>query len=106
MLLAMSVMVYVVGQPDPASAQGRTQPQPSGQQLAQKYCAPCHVVVPDGKRGWTDAPSFESIAQRDGMSVGRLTSIMRQPHPKMMNIERPSVEADAIARYIMSLRGR
>ncbi len=75
-----------------------------GLALSQKYCTECHVVTPSASKGWTDAPTFESIANRSGATVATLTAIIEKPHMKMLNVERPRNEAQAIATYIMSLR--
>jgi mono/diheme cytochrome c family protein len=75
-----------------------------GLQLAQKYCAECHVVVPRSKGGWTDAPTFEAIANRQGSTAQTLSAFIQQEHMHMVNTGRPPGEANAIAAYILSLR--
>ncbi len=79
---------------------------PPGLALAQTYCAECHMVVPSASRGWTDAPSFESVANRPGTTIAGLTAIIEKPHMDMLNTRRPPNEAHAIAAYIMTLRQR
>jgi mono/diheme cytochrome c family protein len=76
----------------------------SGSKLAQQYCSRCHQVSPSGRRGWTDAPSFESIGNRPGSTTETLSATIQQPHMKMLNTGRPVAEANDIAAYIMSLR--
>jgi mono/diheme cytochrome c family protein len=76
----------------------------AGQKLAHQYCAGCHVVVPSGKRGWTDAPAFAVIANRAGTTTQTLTVFIERPHMHMENTGRPPAEADEIAAYILSLR--
>jgi cytochrome c len=78
----------------------------AGLKLAQKNCAGCHQIAPSGKRGWTDAPAFEAIANRPGSTVETLSATIQKPHMKMLNTGRPPAEANEIAVYIMSLRQR
>ena len=66
----------------------------------------CHQIAPSSKRGWTDAPAFEAIANRPGSTTEMLSAKIQQPHMKMLNTERPAAEANDIAVYIMSLRKR
>jgi mono/diheme cytochrome c family protein len=80
-------------------------PEPApGLALSQKYCAECHVIAPSASKGWTNAPTFEAIANRPGTTVANLTATLEKPHMKMLNTERPPNEARAIATYIMTLR--
>jgi mono/diheme cytochrome c family protein len=76
----------------------------AGLKLAQQYCARCHQIAPAGKRGWTDAPPFESIANRPASTTETLSATIQKPHMKMLNTGRPVAEANDIAVYIMSLR--
>ena len=78
----------------------------AGKRLAEQYCVSCHVIVPSGQRGWTDAPSFQAIAGRPGVTAAQLSAVIQQPHTKMLNDQRRKTEADAIAAYIVSLRKR
>lgn len=76
----------------------------NGAALAQQYCSRCHVVAPSPSRGWTDAPPFETVANRPASNVAGLTSFIEQQHMHMLNLHRPPGEAHALATYIMSLR--
>ena len=73
----------------PAAAQSPPNLVATGKQLAQKYCIQCHVVVPSGKPGWTDAPAFDAIANRPGITAAKISDIAQKPHMNMMNDERP-----------------
>jgi len=86
-----------------ANAAGDSKVQ-AGLKLAQQFCVQCHMVTPGGKQGWTDAPTFESIANREGTTVPRLVTFIEQPHMRMLNTGRSPFESDEIARYIISLR--
>ena len=77
-----------------------------GRSLSGEYCMTCHVISPASGSGWTDAPSFVSIARRPGTTQAGLSAMIQKPHADMLNDQRPKPEADAIAAYIMSLRRR
>ena len=76
-----------------------------GKNLARQDCVQCHVVERTGKRGWTDAPTFAVIANRPGTTAAGLSDTIQKGHIHMLNDQRAKPEADAIAAYIMSLRG-
>jgi cytochrome c len=76
----------------------------AGQNLAQQYCAECHIVVPSSASGWTDAPAFDAIANRQGTTEKTISTYIQQPHMHMLNTGRPPAEANEIAAYIISLR--
>jgi mono/diheme cytochrome c family protein len=86
-----------------ANADGDSKAQ-AGLKLAQQFCVQCHMVASSSKQGWTDAPSFESIANRAGNTVPKLVAFIQQPHMHMLNTGRSPAEADEIATYIISLR--
>ena len=89
-----------------AIAQPAPNPVAAGRKLAEQDCVKCHVVVPTGKSGWTDAPAFDVIANRAGATAARLSATVQKGHIDMLNDQRPKPEADAIAAYIISLRKR
>jgi len=84
--------------------QTRLGPVAVGRHLAEQFCTPCHLIAPTGFSSWTDAPDFDAIAHRRGVTAQQLSAIIQEPHMHMLNTERPPGEADAIAAYIMSLR--
>lgn len=102
--LATVATVIVAMSAQCANAQSATKIVAAGQALSQRYCIECHIVVPSSKRGWTDAPSFEEIANREGVTRAKLSGFIQQPHMHMLNTDRPPHEADEISAYIMSLR--
>ena len=75
----------------------------TGRNLAEQLCSQCHVVVPSGQPGWTDAPAFDAIANGQGATAAKLSAFIQKPHMHMLNTGRPQGEADAIAAYIISL---
>jgi len=75
-----------------------------GRQIAQKTCATCHVIIANGPASWTDAPSFESIANRPGITQRWLADFVQKPHMHMLMDQYTPAQANAVALYILSLR--
>jgi mono/diheme cytochrome c family protein len=75
-----------------------------GDQIAQKTCAVCHVIEPTGSGSWTDAPSFESVANRPGMTQQWLADFVRKPHMHMVTDQYTPAQANALAAFILSQR--
>jgi mono/diheme cytochrome c family protein len=95
--LATVLMVPLAAAAQPAAVA-------TGQKLAGQMCQQCHVIAPSKAASWTDAPTFESIAARPGLTAASLSAIIQKPHMHMTNDQRPKNEADALAAYILSLR--
>jgi cytochrome c len=77
-----------------------------GQRLAEGLCARCHAVAPSRPNSWTDAPTFESIANRPGMTREWLVQFIPKPHGHMSAWNYTPAQVDSIATYILSLRRR
>ncbi|WP_371260795.1 cytochrome c [Bradyrhizobium sp. Cp5.3] len=75
-----------------------------GADLAERWCASCHVVRSAQTQASADVPSFASIARRPDFSVEKLAFFLLDPHPKMPNFPLSRAEAADIAAYIASLR--
>jgi mono/diheme cytochrome c family protein len=75
-----------------------------GADLANRWCASCHVVASGQTQASADVPSFVSVAQRPDFSPERLAFFLLDPHPKMPNFSLSRSEAGDIAAYIASLR--
>ncbi|PWB58197.1 MAG: cytochrome C552 [Bradyrhizobiaceae bacterium] len=76
----------------------------TGRQLAQRWCATCHVVAPEQARASADVPSFAEIASRPGFNADALAFFLLDPHPKMPNMSLTRNEAGDLAAYIATLR--
>ena len=74
-----------------------------GHRLVQP-CARCHVIVANGPSSWTDAPSFEAIANRPGIQRAWLAKFVQQDHMHMLTDNYTDAQANSIASYILSLR--
>lgn len=76
-----------------------------GKIIAQRWCAACHVVVPDQSGAWADAPSFSDIARRR-VDKDALARFLIDPHPPMPDMHLSRQEIDDIVSYIRSLDPR
>jgi mono/diheme cytochrome c family protein len=74
-----------------------------GEQLARRWCASCHVVAADQTHGADNVPSFAAIAKMPGFSAERIAAFLRDPHPKMPDIQLTTQETEDLAAYITSL---
>lgn len=103
-LTSMLAVGALLGALAPVAAEAQGAPN-AGKVLSERYCATCHVVEPTGKAGWTDAPSFQAIANRQGVTAEWVTDYTEKQHMEMMHDMRPHDQAAAIAAYLMILRG-
>src|SRR5262245_37387058 len=76
----------------------------NGRQLAELWCAACHVVTVNQRQANADAPPFEEIAKRPNFSELGLVTFLLNPHAKMPNMNLTRIEANDIAAYIGTLR--
>ena len=75
----------------------------NGEQLARRWCEPCHVVASDQREVTGEAPPFASIARRPDFDPARIAVFLLDPHPKMPDMSLTRIEAGDIAAYIASL---
>lgn len=73
-----------------------------GETLAKRWCATCHVVSADQKRGNTQAPPFSSIAQKPGFDEAKTATFLLTAHPRMPDMNLARGEAADLAAYIKS----
>ena len=76
----------------------------NGQQLAERWCAACHVVSRNQREAASDAPPFAEIAKRSNFSEAGIATFLLDPHAKMPNMNLTRFEAGDIAAYIGKLR--
>jgi cytochrome c len=75
-----------------------------GGQLAQQWCANCHVV--DGNPGRAvpqGPPSFREVAH-SGMTPDQLRAFLSHPHGAMPDLSLTRAEIDDLISYINTLR--
>jgi mono/diheme cytochrome c family protein len=76
----------------------------SGERLAERWCAACHVVASNQRQANADAPPFEEIAKRPNFTESGLATFLLDPHAKMPNMNLTRSEAGDIAAYVGKLR--
>ena len=76
----------------------------NGKRVAVRWCATCHVVAPDQRNAYADAPPFKEIASRPNFSESGLVTFLLNPHTKMPNMSLTRGEAADIVAYIRTLR--
>jgi mono/diheme cytochrome c family protein len=74
-----------------------------GETLARRWCASCHIVAKDQKRGADNAPAFASIAKMPGFSAEKIAQFLMDPHPKMPDMQLTRNETRDLGAYIASL---
>jgi mono/diheme cytochrome c family protein len=76
-----------------------------GLQLARAECAECHLVdkVP-GRSPNAAAPTFESIANVNGMTSTALVAALRTSHETMPNVIIKGNDIGDLVAYILSLK--
>jgi mono/diheme cytochrome c family protein len=75
-----------------------------GGEIAQRWCAACHLVEAGQKQASTDADSFDAIAHKADFTPEKVAFFLLDPHPKMPNFPLSRNEAADLAAYIGSLR--
>jgi len=90
-------------------------PVEAGRSLAIEGCSGCHQVIPQQKRpppvsegeegAWTEAPTFQEIANRC-LSAGELKTKITSPHYPMREQLLMPIDVDNLAVYIRSIATR
>lgn len=76
----------------------------AGKQLAQRWCAQCHVVTTDQKQAQSDAPTFPAIARRAlDPSAEWIAFELLAPHPLMPEVSVSKTQAEDLSAYFKSL---
>lgn len=96
------VICLVLLSPGSASATGRAE---EGHRLAQQWCQQCHVTTPNATSGGDQAPTFESVAKREGTTAKSLRAWLLDPHPPMPNLGLSEQQIQDLVSYIQSLEG-
>lgn len=74
--------------------------------LSEALCSDCHAIEIGGISANPQAPTFEEIANREGLSQATLGNFLHDSYnfPNQMNVELSDKDSDAISAYIVSLR--
>jgi mono/diheme cytochrome c family protein len=77
----------------------------AGRQLAETWCANCHVVTTAQAQGTsTGAPSFRAVAAQQSITPMALSVWLQTPHHRMPDLHLTRNEIDDVSAYILSLR--
>ena len=98
---AALVAVCTVQSPMRASAAGNPK---TGLQIAQRWCASCHLVAPEQRAGSADVPTFQAIARREDLTEALLTAFLSSSHPRMPDMALSRQEIADLVAYIRSVR--
>jgi len=77
-----------------------------GLDYARRICADCHAVEPGTMFLFSGIPSFQDIANSEGIGPRALVVWLTTSHPNMPDLIIPPDDMDDVIAYIMSLRGR
>lgn len=95
-VVALLSVIFLGAAPQIASAADARK----GETLAKRWCASCHVVSADQKRGNTQANTFSTIASKTGFDETKLAYFLLAPHPIMPDMSLSRSEAADLAAYI------
>lgn len=76
----------------------------AGLEYAQKVCSDCHAVERDTEMLFSQVPSFQDVADSEGMTPRALVVWMSTSHPNMPDLIIPPDDMDNVVAYIMSLQ--
>ena len=102
MLLLVACASFVaVGRPSMSFAADAYQ----GKDVAERWCAGCHVVERDQKSPAIDqAPPFASVGRTPGFDANKLAILLLKPHPNMPKLALSRDEVANLADYILTLK--
>jgi mono/diheme cytochrome c family protein len=76
-----------------------------GKDIAQRWCAGCHVVERDQKGPAIDqAPPFASVGRTPGFDDNKLAILLLKPHPNMPKLALSREEVANLTAYILTLK--
>ncbi len=77
----------------------------AGKAMAQKWCSSCHVVDPaQTGAAPSDVPSFQAIANQEGMTPATIAAFITSPHPPMPDLTLARDQISDLVAYITSLK--
>ena len=75
----------------------------TGKEVAERWCASCHLVNAEQTQGSADAPSFMSIAEQSGEELEWLKAFLVEPHPPMPEMSLTRQEIQDLIAYLDAL---
>ncbi|MFO1081421.1 MAG: c-type cytochrome [Reyranellaceae bacterium] len=101
--LPVLVVLTAAGLPAAAQAQDVLR----GQQLAERWCANCHVVAKSQNTGRSDGlPTFPALANRKDVTAAFLKGAMSAQHSRMPDFQLGNRDQDDLVAYIFSLKSQ
>jgi mono/diheme cytochrome c family protein len=76
----------------------------AGKELAEKWCAECHSILPDRLSRNLAAPTFPELAAEPSITQYSLRAFLRSQHETMPQITFTREQMDDIVDYVMSLK--
>ena len=101
-LAPMLVWLAAAGHLSAASAQGWGDAA-AGREIADRWCAACHLVAPDQLQASADVPSFMEIARAAEGDFAVLEGFLIDPHPPMPDMSLTRQEIRDIIAYFATL---
>lgn len=74
-----------------------------GKEIAERWCASCHLVSSQQEDAMDGVPSFREVAARGALGGERLEAFLMSPHPLMPDMALTRAEIEDLATYIDSL---
>ena len=99
--LTLSALLIALTAPALAAASGDAD---HGEVLARHWCAACHIVAEDQEHGADNVPTFSAIANRQNFDAAGIANFLRDPHPKMPDMQLSTYESADLAAYIETLK--
>ncbi len=84
----------------PASAQAAADAA-HGEQIARRWCSPCHIVSPDQKQASADVAPFAEVARTK--TDAQIADFLTDPHPKMPDLQLSRDQIADLVAYIRTL---
>ena len=76
-----------------------------GREMAERWCANCHVVASSAQAGRADGlPTFPAIAAKQETTAASLRGVMTAAHGRMPDFSLSPRDQEALIAYIFSLR--
>jgi mono/diheme cytochrome c family protein len=77
----------------------------AGRQLAERWCASCHVVTAKADSGTSNgAPTFVAIGRAKSTTYLSMRAFLQTPHDRMPDLHLSRDEVDDLTAYLLSLR--
>jgi mono/diheme cytochrome c family protein len=103
-LAAGFVWLVAAGLPlSAASAQGWGDAS-AGKEMAERWCAECHMVAPDQAEASADVPTFMEIARSVDGDFAVIEGFLIDPHPPMPDMSLTRQEIRDVIAYFATLR--